>query len=141
LTETALTRNPDQAMEQFSTLREHGIGIAIDDFGTGYSTLSAVASLPADLLKVDRTLVSACAETRGALLGAVAALGSALDMQVLAEGVETPEQLELARSAGCRYAQGHHLSPPVPAEQLSALLAEGRRRTGEQRLPPPSAHP
>jgi diguanylate cyclase (GGDEF)-like protein len=144
LTETALARNPDQATEQFSTLREHGVRIAIDDFGSGYSTLSAVASLPADVLKVDRALVSgslpACTATPGAVLGAVAALGSALDMQVLAEGVETPEQLELVRSAGCTYAQGHHLSPPVPAGQLSALLAEGRLRTGGQRLPPRSAH-
>ncbi|MCW2538039.1 MAG: hypothetical protein JWQ26_3738 [Modestobacter sp.] len=143
LTETALARNPDQATEQFTTLREQGVRIAIDDFGTGYSSLSAVASLPTDVLKVDRALVSgplpACAATPGAILGAVAALGSALDMQVLAEGVETPEQLELVRTAGCTYAQGHHLSPPVPAEQLSALLAEGRRRTGEQRLPPRSA--
>jgi diguanylate cyclase (GGDEF)-like protein len=143
LTETALARNPEQATEQFSTLREHGVQIAIDDFGAGYSTLSAVASLPADVLKVDRALVSgplpACTAAPGAVLGAVAALGSALDMRVLAEGVETPEQLELVRGAGCTYAQGHHLSPPVPAEQLSALLAEGRRRTGAQRLPPRDA--
>jgi diguanylate cyclase (GGDEF)-like protein len=143
LTETALARNTDQATEQFSTLRDQGVRIAIDDFGTGYSTLSAVASLPADVLKVDRALVSgpppACAATPGALLGAVAALGTALEMQVLAEGVETPAHLELVRSAGCTYAQGHHLSPPVPAGRLSALLAEGRRRTGEQRLPPRDA--
>jgi diguanylate cyclase (GGDEF)-like protein len=142
LTETALARNPEQATEQFSALRGHGIRIAIDDFGAGYSTLSAVASLPADVLKVDRTLVSgplpACTAAPGAVLGAVAALGSALDMQVLAEGVETPEQLELVRNAGCSYAQGHLLSPPLPAEQLSALLAEGRRQTGHQRLPPGS---
>jgi EAL domain-containing protein (putative c-di-GMP-specific phosphodiesterase class I) len=137
LTETALTHNPAQATEQFSALREQGVRVAIDDFGTGYSTLSAVASLPVDLLKVDRTLDSAeCTGSPGALLGAVAALGSALDMQVLAEGVETAEQLELARRAGCRFAQGHHLSPAVSAGQLGALLAEGRRRTGAQRLPP-----
>jgi EAL domain-containing protein (putative c-di-GMP-specific phosphodiesterase class I) len=140
LTETTLARNPAQATEQLSALRAHGVRIAIDDFGTGYSSLSAVASLPADVLKVDRALVSgplpSCTQAPEAVLGAVTALGSALDMQVLAEGVETPEQLELVRSVGCTFAQGHLLSPPLPAEQLTALLAEGRRQTGHQQLPP-----
>jgi EAL domain-containing protein (putative c-di-GMP-specific phosphodiesterase class I) len=98
-----------------------------------------VASLPADVLKVDRALVAgplpACTAAPEAVLGAVTALGSALEMQVLAEGVETAEQLARVRNAGCTFAQGHLLSPPVPAEQLSALLAEGRRQTGHQRLP------
>jgi diguanylate cyclase (GGDEF)-like protein len=135
LTETAVARNPEQATAQFTALRDRGVRIAIDDFGTGYSSLSAVAALPADVLKVDRTLVAARTGVPGAVLGAITALGAALDLQVLAEGVETPEQLELARTTGCRYAQGHHLSPPVSAGQLSALLAEGRRQTGHQRLP------
>jgi diguanylate cyclase (GGDEF)-like protein len=139
LTETSLARNPDLATEQLTELREHGVRIAIDDFGAGYSSLSAVASLPADVLKVDRALVAgpltARATTPAAVLGAVAALGSALDMQVLAEGVETAEQLELVRRVGCSFAQGHHLSRPLPADELGALLAEGRRQTGEQRLP------
>jgi diguanylate cyclase (GGDEF)-like protein len=140
LTETSLARNPSQATRQLSTLRDHGVQIAIDDFGTGYSSLSAVASLPADVLKVDRTLVSGPATSIAApeaVLRAVAALGSALGMQVLAEGVETPGQLDLARSVGCTFAQGHHLSPPLPAEELGTLLTEARRRTGRQCLPPP----
>jgi diguanylate cyclase (GGDEF)-like protein len=143
LTETSLARDPDQATEQFSTLREHGCRIAIDDFGTGYSSLSAVASLPVDVLKVDRELVAGtpanCVAAPEAILGAVSALGSALGLQVLAEGVETAEQVELARRVGCTYAQGNHLSPPLPAAQLSALLEEGRRLTGAQSLPPRSA--
>jgi EAL domain-containing protein (putative c-di-GMP-specific phosphodiesterase class I) len=141
LTETSLARDPEQATEQLSALRGHGVRIAIDDFGTGYSSLSAVASLPADLLKVDRTLVAGIPSyvaAPQAILGAVSALGSALGMQVLAEGVETPEQLELARSVGCTYAQGYQLSPPVAAAELTALLEDGRRRTGRQRLVPPS---
>jgi EAL domain-containing protein (putative c-di-GMP-specific phosphodiesterase class I) len=135
LTETAVARNLEQATAQFAALRDRGVRIAIDDFGTGYSSLSAVAALPADVLKVDRTLVAARTGVPGAVLGAITALGAALDLQVLAEGIETPEQLELARTAGCRFAQGHHLSPPVSAGQLSALLADGRRQTGRQRLP------
>jgi diguanylate cyclase (GGDEF)-like protein/PAS domain S-box-containing protein len=139
LTETSIARDPDQATEQFATLRRQGIRVAIDDFGTGYSSLSAVASLPVDVLKVDRALVTGPgpngATTPEAILGAVSALGAALDMQVLAEGVETHEQVELARRVGCTYAQGFHLSRPLPAEQLTALLEEGRRRTGKQMLP------
>jgi EAL domain-containing protein (putative c-di-GMP-specific phosphodiesterase class I) len=145
LTETTLARSSDQATAQFSALRAHGVRIAIDDFGAGYSSLSAVASLPADVLKVDRTLVAgplpACTAAPAAVLGAVTALGCALDMEVLAEGVETAEQLELVRQMGCTYAQGHYLSPPLPADQLSALLVEGRRQTGHQRLPLRGATP
>jgi diguanylate cyclase (GGDEF)-like protein len=139
LTETALARDPGQAIDQLTELRQRGVRIAIDDFGAGYSSLSAVASLPADVLKVDRALVAgpltARATTPAAVLAAVTALGSALDMQVLAEGVETPEQLELVRAVGCTFAQGHHLSRPLPADEFGALLAEGRRQTGGQRLP------
>jgi EAL domain-containing protein (putative c-di-GMP-specific phosphodiesterase class I) len=143
LTETSVARNPGQAAEQFSRLREHGIRIAIDDFGAGYSSLSMVAALPADILKVDRTLVAGLSPlgptAPEAVLGAVTALGSALRMQVVAEGIETPTQLDLVRRVGCTHAQGFRLSPPVPAEQLGALLVESRRRTGVQRLPAPSA--
>jgi EAL domain-containing protein (putative c-di-GMP-specific phosphodiesterase class I) len=139
LTETALARDPEHAVAQFSALRGHGVRIAIDDFGAGYSSLAAVASLPADVLKVDRALVGgplpAAATASEALLGAVTALGVALGMAVLAEGVETAEQLQLVRRAGCTYAQGHHLCPPVTGDRLSALLTEGRRQTGRQRLP------
>ncbi|MCW2702372.1 MAG: hypothetical protein JWQ37_367 [Blastococcus sp.] len=139
LTETSLARDPDQATEQFAALRKQGVRIAIDDFGTGYSSLSAVASLPVDVLKIDRSLVTGPgpngAAAPAAILGAVSALGAALDMQVLAEGVETRAQVELARRVGCTYAQGFHLSRPVVAGQVTALLEEGRRRTGKQTLP------
>jgi EAL domain-containing protein (putative c-di-GMP-specific phosphodiesterase class I) len=142
LTETSLARDPEQATAQFSILREHGVRVAIDDFGTGYSSLSAVASLPVDVLKVDRALVAGAPPNRvaapEAILAAVSALGSALGLQVLAEGVETAEQVDLARRVGCTFAQGNHLSPPLAAEQLSALLEEGRRLTGRQLLPPRS---
>jgi EAL domain-containing protein (putative c-di-GMP-specific phosphodiesterase class I) len=141
LTETSLARDPEQAVEQFSVLRKHGIRVAIDDFGTGYSSLYAVALLPVDILKVDRALVAGAPPNSlaapEAILGAVSALGSALGLQVLAEGVETAEQMDRARRVGCTYAQGFRLSPPVAAERLSALLEEGRQLTGHQQLPPP----
>jgi EAL domain-containing protein (putative c-di-GMP-specific phosphodiesterase class I) len=115
------------------------VRIAIDDFGAGYSSLSVVASLPVDVLKADRALLAGLAPGSAvaprAVLGAAAALGSALGVQVIAEGVETAEQLDLVRSAGCELAQGFRLSRPVPAEELGALLLAGRRATGKQRLP------
>jgi EAL domain-containing protein (putative c-di-GMP-specific phosphodiesterase class I) len=117
------------------------VRIAIDDFSAGYSSLSTVAALPADILKVDRTLIAGLAPlgptAPPAVLGAVTALGSALRMHVVAEGIETTAQLDLVRRVGCTHAQGFRLSPPVPAEELGALLAESRRRTGKQFLPPP----
>ena len=126
LTETALARNSGSARAQLSELREHGVRVAIDDFGSGYSSLSAVASLPADVIKVDRALVSgplpAGPAAPAAVLRAITALGSALGMEVLAEGVETAEQLELVRAAGCTHVQGHHLSPALPPGELAALL-------------------
>ncbi|MCU1432166.1 MAG: Diguanylate cyclase/phosphodiesterase with sensor(S) [Actinotalea sp.] len=140
LTETSVARNPVQAAEQFTRLREHGIRIAIDDFGAGYSSLSMVAALPADILKVDRTLVAGLSPlgptAPEAVLAAVTALGAGLGMQVLAEGIETPTQLDLVRRLGCTHAQGFLFSPPVPAEQLGALLADSRQATGKQRLAP-----
>jgi EAL domain-containing protein (putative c-di-GMP-specific phosphodiesterase class I) len=139
LTETSLASNPDQAAEQFAALRGHGIRVAIDDFGTGYSSLSAVAALPADLLKIDRTLVAGLSPLGSAapeaVLGAVTALGSALGMETVAEGIETAVQLDLVRSVGYTFGQGYRFSPPVEAEKIAALLDEGRRRTGGQRLP------
>ena len=139
LTETSLARDPDKAAEQFATLRAHGVRVAIDDFGTGYSSLSAVASMPVDVLKLDRSLVVGAgpnsAGAPAAVLNAVSALGAALHMQVVAEGVETGEQVELARRVGCTYAQGFHLSRPLTAERLTTLLEESRRRTGRQLLP------
>jgi EAL domain-containing protein (putative c-di-GMP-specific phosphodiesterase class I) len=143
LTETSLTHSPDQAAKQFADLRGHGIRVAIDDFGTGYSSLSMVAALPADVLKIDRTLVAGLSPLGSAapeaVLGAVTALGSALDMETVAEGIESSAQLDLVRSVGCTFAQGFRLSPPVSADRLGALLREGRRRTGSQRLPTASA--
>lgn len=139
LTEAGVARDPRQAAEQLAALRAHGVRVAIDDFGTGRSSLAAVASLPVDLLKVDRALVAGPLPDRAApeaVLGAVVALGTTLGMRVLAEGVETAEHVELARRVGCTYAQGHRVSAPLDAAVLGALLVQGRRLTGRQVLPP-----
>jgi diguanylate cyclase (GGDEF)-like protein len=139
VTETTLVRNTGSAAEQLADLRELGVRIAIDDFGTGYSSLSAVAALPADVLKVDRTLVAVLSpvsvSAAEAVLTAAAALGTALDMQVVAEGVETPEQLDLVRRAGCGFVQGYLFSRPQPADRMQRLLASGLGEVGGRWFP------
>jgi diguanylate cyclase (GGDEF)-like protein len=129
VTESTLVGNPGSAADQLGALRELGTRVAIDDFGAGYSSLSAVAALPADVLKVDRTLVAVLSPVTGsaaeAVLTAAAALGSSLHMHVVAEGVETAEQLDLVRRAGCGFVQGFLFSRPLPADRLRAVLQAG----------------
>jgi EAL domain-containing protein (putative c-di-GMP-specific phosphodiesterase class I) len=139
VTETTLVHNTGAAADQLAALRELGVRIAIDDFGSGYSSLSAVASLPADVLKVDRTLVAVLSpvsvSAAQAVLTAAAALGTALDMHVVAEGVETPEQLDLVRRAGCGFVQGYLFSRPLPTARLQEVLATGLGEIGHRWLP------
>ena len=129
VTESTLVGNPGSAADQLAALRELGTRVAIDDFGAGYSSLSAVAALPADVLKVDRTLVAVLSPVTSsaaeAVLTAAAALGSSLHMHVVAEGVETAEQLDLVRRAGCGFAQGFLFSRPLPADRLQTVLQAG----------------
>ena len=124
----------DHAESTIATLRRLkalGVWLAIDDFGKGYSSLNYVKRFPVDSLKVDRSFVSGICEHPGdlAIVQAVVALGSALGMEVVAEGVESPEQLALLRGLGCGQGQGYHFARPMPAEEASLFLAglhEGR---------------
>jgi EAL domain-containing protein (putative c-di-GMP-specific phosphodiesterase class I) len=119
LTEEALLRNADHAREALYRLRELGITIAIDDFGTGYTSLiqAFIPNLP---------------DTReeASLLEAIVALGRKLNLSLLAEGVETTEQLQFLRELGCQSAQGCLFGGPVPAEEFTAWLAPGFRKSG-----------
>ena len=139
VTESTLVRNTGSAADQLAALRELGTRIAIDDFGTGYSSLSVVASLPADVLKVDRALVAVrspvSVSAALAVLTAAAALGTALGMHVVAEGVESPEQLDLVRRAGCGFVQGYLFSRPLPADRLQGALATGLGEVGRRWSP------
>ncbi len=101
-----------------------GVGLAIDDFGMGYSSLDYLRRLPVDTLKIDRSFVSGVGNEaeNGAIVTAIAALGHALGMTVTAEGIETAEQLNQARSMGCDHGQGYHLGRPLDPTALPALL-------------------
>ena len=94
--------------------------VAVDDFGTGYSSLAYLQRLPIDRLKIDRSFVQGFeADLDGsAIVRAIIGIGRSLGMEVLAEGVETPGQLDRVREAGCQFAQGYLLGRPVPAEQF-----------------------
>jgi EAL domain-containing protein (putative c-di-GMP-specific phosphodiesterase class I) len=112
----------DVAATQVAALRALGIRVAVDDFGTGYSSLSLLRELPVDVLKVDRTFVSRMGEDRptDAVLGAIVSLADALDLELIAEGIETEVQARALRSAGCRYGQGFLFGRPQPLTAAAA---------------------
>jgi diguanylate cyclase (GGDEF)-like protein len=127
LTESVLMDDVDLSIESLLGLRYLKVGLSVDDFGTGYSSLSYLKRLPIDTLKIDRSFVDGLGTEAhdSAIVGAVVALGHALGLTVVAEGVETVEQLAELRALGCDQAQGYLFSPPVEAHVISELLARG----------------
>lgn len=114
----------DVASEKLNRLKSLGATISIDDFGTGYSSLAYLRHLPLDRLKIDRTFVKDIPETDDGLIAkSVVALGKALGLKVLAEGVETVPQLEFLKSIDCDEYQGYFMSPPVAPEKILSLVA------------------
>jgi diguanylate cyclase (GGDEF)-like protein/PAS domain S-box-containing protein len=129
LTEGSIMKEPEKATDKLNKLRDLGIKIAIDDFGTGYSSLSYLKRFPIDTLKIDKTFVADVStnEDDAAIAKAIVMLGHALDMSVIAEGVETPQQLEYLTSLGCDVIQGYLFSPPLSTESFTELLMEQLR--------------
>ena len=125
LTETVLMRDVAVTSARLEELRELGVKVAIDDFGTGYSSLGYLRDIPVDVLKVDRSFINGLVGNvrQQELVSAVLQLGHTLGLKVVAEGIETEEQLNLLRRMGARYAQGYHLGRPEPAEALIERLA------------------
>src|SRR5215213_3157013 len=124
VTETATMERSEGGIATLGALRALGVRLAIDDFGTGYSSLAYLQRLPVDTLKIDRAF-SREGERSLAIVKAVADLAHGLGLDVVAEGLETAEQVALAREAGCDRGQGHHFAPALPAEELAALWAAG----------------
>jgi diguanylate cyclase (GGDEF)-like protein len=124
LTETILIKREHDAVAKMDLLREQGIRLAIDDFGTGYSSLSYLKRFPLDVLKIDKSFVDEIPDQRDdmEIANTVIAIGHTLGFKVLAEGVETEEQLAFLRSQGCDLYQGYLKSPPLPAEEFENLL-------------------
>ena len=127
ITETALAADVDGGIASLAALKALGVHLAIDDFGTGFSSLSNLGSLPVDILKMDRSFVSGHASGSPSvpMLEGIIGLAGKLDLAVIAEGIEEPEQLELLRAVGCPTGQGFLLARPSPPSVIGALLASG----------------
>jgi EAL domain-containing protein (putative c-di-GMP-specific phosphodiesterase class I) len=139
ITETMLSAAGSGHEDVLLALGALGCNVTMDDFGTGYSSLSHLASFPIDGIKVDRRFIWAIgtAGRAGLVASALVRLGLDLGLNVVAEGVETPEQLAALQQAGCPSAQGYLFCKPLPAEELTAFLLDSRRgvplpRAGEQ---------
>ncbi|TFV44848.1 bifunctional diguanylate cyclase/phosphodiesterase [Blastococcus sp. TF02A-35] len=125
VTESLVEAESARSVQALHVLREHGLRVAIDDFGTGYSALARLDTLPTDFLKLDNSFVAAITTStrRARLLRSVMALADALDLVLIAEGVETPEQAQVLAGLGCPLAQGYLYSRPLPVAELVAQLS------------------
>ncbi len=148
LTESVLMHNVDAAIAVMSELDAAGVGFSIDDFGTGYSSLSYLKRFPIDVLKIDRSFVRDITTDLddAAIVTAIMALARTLDIQVVAEGVETEEQLAFLRARGCDVMQGYYFSKPLDAAALTELLKKTTKqgkctpRAGRPSKPASDAH-
>ncbi|HEX4864618.1 MAG TPA: bifunctional diguanylate cyclase/phosphodiesterase [Acidimicrobiales bacterium] len=128
ITEQAFETNLDPVVETVERLADSGVSIAVDDFGTGYSSLRYLERLRLEIMKIDRAFVSNLTSSRSShdLVVAVAAMGSALGLQIVAEGIETWEHLRMLQSTSCELGQGYLFSKPVSVSDIRVLVAEGQ---------------
>jgi len=133
LTETLLLRNDADTLDALHELKEMGVKLSIDDFGTGYSSLSYLSRFPIDELKIDRSFMTGVTRERqhAAIVSAIVALGSALNLNVVAEGVEDAQQLAFLRTLKCQQFQGYLCSRPVPPQAMAILLRRDAQRTSQ----------
>ena len=126
LTETMAMQDINRTIEILKNIQALGVCVSMDDFGTGYSSLSALQQLPIDIIKIDRSLIcDICFNTASYnIIKAIVEMGNALELEVLAEGIETEEQSEILRGLGCHIAQGYFYSKPLSAENMEKMLAE-----------------
>jgi len=135
ITESTAMRDPETSLKTLHKLRQLGVGISIDDFGTGYSSLLYLKKLPACELKIDRGFVRDLLEGDEdvAIVSTIVALGEALNLEIVAEGVETRAQEQLLTSLGCTALQGFLLGGPMTAEELIAAIEKKRLVTGSEK--------
>ena len=134
VTESLFIRDSDSALQTLQRLQVMGVSVAIDDFGTGYSSLSTLRSFPFDRIKIDRSFVynMTLDADDAAIVNSVLGLGRAMGLQVVAEGVETLEQLELLRLLGCHHLQGYLIGKPLPIAAYAHLTSPNGTSTGGQ---------
>jgi EAL domain-containing protein (putative c-di-GMP-specific phosphodiesterase class I) len=127
LTEGILLGDAEDVISQLHALRALGVTLSLDDFGTGYSSLSYVRNFPLDRLKIDRTFIQGLGTSQNdlAIVRTIIDLGHILNLRVLAEGVETEDQLCLLQAEGCDEVQGFHFSAPVPPDTFVTRFMQG----------------
>ncbi|MCK4586487.1 MAG: EAL domain-containing protein, partial [Gammaproteobacteria bacterium] len=123
LTETALLYDIQETIDKLAQLQKHGIRIAIDDFGTGYSSLAYLKDMAMDILKIDKAFISELSrENEHPLVESIIAMGQHMNLEVIAEGVETEEQWNILRELGCETFQGYHVSHPLKETDFIKFL-------------------
>jgi diguanylate cyclase (GGDEF)-like protein/PAS domain S-box-containing protein len=131
LTESVLMQDAESTVDTLHALKAMGVRLTVDDFGTGYSSFSYLRRFPLDALKIDRSFVHEVTANSddATIVSAIISIGKSLKQRVIAEGVETREQLEFLQTQGCGEGQGYYFSRPVVAEQFTELLRSGIRET------------
>lgn len=126
ITESAVMENVENAIRKLNSVHDMGVQISIDDFGTGYTSISYLRQYPVSVLKIDQSFIKGLPESQNdiAITSAVIALGHNLGLEVIAEGVETAEQMQFLSDHGCDSIQGYFFSRPVPASKLVSLLTK-----------------
>jgi len=137
ITESLMLSDTDFAMQQLHELKSLGIRLAMDDFGTGYSSLSYLSRFPVDILKMDRSFVGS--EDNEALTSAIIALGTSLSLEVVAEGIELPEQANSLEELGCELGQGFLFAKPMSSTALAEFLGTADAASAERELESPPA--
>uniref|UniRef100_UPI0040559EBC putative bifunctional diguanylate cyclase/phosphodiesterase n=1 Tax=Candidatus Electrothrix sp. TaxID=2170559 RepID=UPI0040559EBC len=124
ITESILMENPEDAVRSLREIRKVGVQIAVDDFGTGYSSLAYLKRFPVNTLKIDQAFITDIVRDAHdkAIVSSILAMGQSLNLKVVAEGVETKEQMDLLKAMGCEEVQGYYLSKPLPPEGIAELL-------------------
>jgi EAL domain-containing protein (putative c-di-GMP-specific phosphodiesterase class I) len=118
-----MMNNIEDSIEKMDALKKLGLSLSIDDFGTGYSSLNCLQRFPLDILKIDRSFVMGIEKgNKSVIIRAIVAMAHSLGLAVVAEGVETVEQLNFLRNHRCEEVQGFYFSRPLPAEQFFELL-------------------
>ena len=121
-----MMQNIDSSRETLQNLRELGVQVSLDDFGTGYSSLGYLQKFPVNTLKIDQSFIQTLQANSGntAIISAIIALGQSFDLRVIAEGVETLQQLELLQGLNCREIQGFWFSRPLKPTDATTLLSQ-----------------
>ncbi|QWU15974.1 diguanylate cyclase (GGDEF) domain-containing protein [Paenibacillus sophorae] len=125
ITESIAMNNMEETVAQLSKLRRLGVRVSLDDFGTGFSSLGNLDEIPVNTLKIDQVFIrKSKMHSKKAIISNIIAIASNLNMEVVAEGVETPEQIELLQSLGCRVMQGYYYGRPMPVHELGQWFTD-----------------